>query len=485
VIRLNKKLIYIFVILVVGSLIISACEQAVGRKVNRNLDDNNAQVNNNVNAQNLRPGVDYEVFSVPEISQEESKEDITQMIVIPEQPSPGRDWVVGAQCGGIINEDTILDEDLNCEGSGLRIDTSDVSLNCNGHRITGPGYLREVGVGWDERIYGISANNVEGLVISGCKINRFGTGIALYRARNSEILLNELNGNLYGINFDMYSIRNIFRQNTANNNERAGILVYSSSNTFIKNTANNNERVGILTYGNSNTFTENTANNNNRNGIFVFRGSRNTLTENTASENGRYGILIEESSSNIIMRNMVSRNRWGIGLYGPSRRRDYAHNHLVRDNTMTQNSGNGLLIVEGKNNSIERNNIVDNFGSGIVLGCNEQNICSSENTIERNTLTGNGEGIRIEGPNSNNRILSNSLQSNGKGFLIRYGARTNTISNNNICFSSTNDIKCEYIFNANQYNTNTCNNNRISRTQCNYNIQCSRGCGIPQKRGRE
>ena len=37
---MNKKLVYIFAVLVVGLFVISACEQAVGRKISKAEDDN-------------------------------------------------------------------------------------------------------------------------------------------------------------------------------------------------------------------------------------------------------------------------------------------------------------------------------------------------------------------------------------------------------------------------------------------------------------
>tara|TARA_Y100000034_G_scaffold19552_1_gene22091 strand:+ start:4977 stop:6356 length:1380 start_codon:yes stop_codon:yes gene_type:complete len=451
---MNKKIGYIFGLLVLGLFIISACElanqNAVGRKIVKNEGVQQRVVDGGAGENIGGANLDYEVFEAPEDVQEEAQ---AVELSKPKEPFPGVAWVTGLECGGIINEELIeenegdrnfiLTEDLECEGNGIVIEADDVTLVCNGHSISGPG-----DVGEDDPIHGIYAEVVSGISILGCEISGFNGGIVFNHVEDGEIILNELIENNYGIVLERSST-NTLRENTISNNRWEGIILRggSNTNTLTENTLSENNYGIYVYYSDSNTLTGNTANNNWWKGIYlVFGSNTNTLTENTLSENGD-GIYVSYSDSNTLTGNTANNNRM-----------------------------NGIAIVFSNENILERNNINSNQGSGIVLGCRWDNRCSSENTLRFNTIEENREGIRIEGPNNNNEIIRNTLRNNQKGFLIRYGARSNTISNNNICFNTRDDISCDYIFDENSYSRNTCND--ISREQCNYDITCSNRCGV-------
>jgi parallel beta-helix repeat protein len=85
-------------------------------------------------------------------------------------------------CGDTIASDTNLNHDLNCAfGNGLNINASGITLDCQGHNITGPG----IGGG----TIGINAFNSSGpgfsLTIKNCTISDFTYGISAYGADKS------------------------------------------------------------------------------------------------------------------------------------------------------------------------------------------------------------------------------------------------------------------------------------------------------------
>ena len=248
---------------------------------------------------------------------------------IPENNPERRDWVMGVECGGVINEelieendgdrDFLLTENLECEGNGIIIDADNVNFICNGNSIIGPGgdAIR------DQRrpIYGIYAERVSGISIVGCEISDFRAGIVLNRIEESEIINSIAHNNLKEGIYLEYSNGNTITENRANNNDEEGIsLENSDSNTLTRNTAEGNRRRGIqLHLSSSNTLTGNTADGNGIDGIYLFwHSDSNTLIGNTANGNDRYGIhLADSSSENIISdENTAHENgRGGIVFY--------------------------------------------------------------------------------------------------------------------------------------------------------------------------
>ena len=286
---MNKKLVYIFAVLVVGLFVISACEQAVGRKISKAEDDN-------VKIQRMADvEVQQAVVNIGDIDRDIEQIELLRPVV-PNPNNPEIQWVTGLQCGGSINEELIeendgdrnfaLTEDLECEGSGILIEADDVNLVCNGHRITGPGVNNNL-------IYGIYAEGVSGISILGCEISGFNGGIAFNHVEESELI-----------------------DNTANENYNYGIILReSSSNTLTENTANENlYGIFLQERSSNNILTENTANKNGEEGIYLsYSSSSNTLTENTANENEGKGILVS-GESNTLIGNTANENRYG-GIY--------------------------------------------------------------------------------------------------------------------------------------------------------------------------
>ena len=310
---MNKKLVYIFAVLVVGLFVISACEQAVGRKISKAEDDN-------VKIQRMADvEVQQAVVNIGDIDRDIEQIELLRPVV-PNPNNPEIQWVTGLQCGGSINEELIeendgdrnfaLTEDLECEGSGILIEADDVNLVCNGHRITGPGVNNNL-------IYGIYAEGVSGISILGCEISGFNGGIAFNHVEESELIDNTANENYnYGIIL-RESSSNTLTENTANENRYFGIYLsyYGSSNTLTENTANENlYGIFLQERSSNNILTENTANKNGEEGIYLsYSSSSNTLTENTANENEGKGILVS-GESNTLIGNTANENRYG-GIY--------------------------------------------------------------------------------------------------------------------------------------------------------------------------
>jgi parallel beta-helix repeat protein len=203
---------------------------------------------------------------------------------------------------------------------------------------------------------------------------------------------------------------------TVQNNPRDGIAVESSSATVINNTISQNARVGVLfTDGASgrigvndlNAAGGNTIANNGSNGVHISVGSTAFVAANSITGNGngagalgRFGIGVFDSSADIIGANSIT----GSGNHGIFTR---ASSVLIGDtsfgfssvNTVTGSgttvpSSSGIFGFIGSSLQIRNATINENNGFGVALSL-RSSAQMSGNTIQNNTGSGLGDGIRL------------------------------------------------------------------------------------------
>jgi parallel beta-helix repeat protein len=182
-----------------------------------------------------------------------------------------------AECGCMVTHNTTLDHDLtNCVG-GLSIEADGITVDCNGHLISGSAS-------------GIYVMDRKDITIKNCRIKGFGHGILLSRCSNSNLIGNILSDN------------------------RRGIALYSS---------------GLSDPGSGNHVTGNIIRGSSKCGVNLYRSLNNYLSENRFEEN-YIGVCVEESSqlntfwANHFIDNGVSaledgraiNNRWNFGNVG-------------------------------------------------------------------------------------------------------------------------------------------------------------------------
>jgi len=184
-----------------------------------------------------------------------------------------------------------LSTDLSCSTYGIRIRSSNVTLDCQNHLLTGPGssfYYNGIEVYSTSRPY-----DYGNISISNCKVTSFWKGIRLYASSNDSVTNNVMYGNRIGLAVEE-SNYSLFENNNASQNTEKGIYVYGdvNYNNFTNNTANYNGEDGIFIeslggYAEGNTFFNNNASNNNRYGLNSRVGSySNTFSSNTFCYNG-------------------------------------------------------------------------------------------------------------------------------------------------------------------------------------------------------
>lgn len=166
----------------------------------------------------------------------------------------------------------------------VEIDSDGITLDGNGHSITGSGTG-----------FGVHLNIKNFVTVKNLNITNFTNGINLAFANNNHITANSISGNGDNGIFSLFS-----RNNT-----------YDANSLF----ANSNWGINLVAFSNSNDIFDNLVENNG-NGLALFSSSSNVLTGNTIRQNGGFGINLFNSSNNLIYRNNFIDNLTQVTVTG-------------------------------------------------------------------------------------------------------------------------------------------------------------------------
>ncbi len=244
-----------------------------------------------------------------------------------------------------LNADCTLDSDMTFSGTGFFIEADNITLNLNGHTITGS-YSGPL------PYYGVLVSGHSGVTIKNGTIQGFVYGVALVNS----------NGNV---------IKNI----VSNDNYHDGCLFNNSNNNAVNDcTCVNNGSVGIIMCnGSDGNIVNGCTANNNGTGVSIIDGetpgigsNSNTIKNTVCNKNSLGGIFIQNSDDNIIM-----------------------------DNTTIKNGASGISVVAGSDSNEIRGNHSSNNGTiGIVVGWiptapENRQVTSVDNSIVGNKLSNN------------------------------------------------------------------------------------------------
>jgi parallel beta-helix repeat protein len=304
-------------------------------------------------------------------------------------------------CGtlDIPGETYILTEDLISSGTCLKITVKGITLDGNGHSITGSDSLWGVEV----RQYATGAT-VKNLNISG-----FSTGI-------------------YVTSSDTHVIGN-----TLTNMSWSGITVSNSCGVTVTENTVHSTVAGIeAKYSTGIKIDKNNVDGNSQNGISVNHVDGVIITGNSAITPGSRGILVQYSNDGFLVDNVSSGNE-AITLV-------HSHNNTLINNTIESCSDcnriygigvAGIMIWHSNGNSLITNNVESTHLWGIHL------FNASENTISGNLISGhhkeiasNAYGLLINSNSHNNIFKYNTISDNERSYNIQESTG-NKIYNNN------------------------------------------------------
>ena len=336
-------------------------------------------------------------------------------IIIPPEQVPANEFIliepaVISKPGFYILGDDIID----FSESILTITGSDISIDGNGHSISGisirfgteapvlqTGILiwspeNEVisnisikNVNVTGTYAGISAKGVQNLFIDSCGLTYNNRGMDISNTKNIQIKNSVAIGNGYaGIHADASSTELSLEENQIIKN-LYGIVLDGSTLCLIKqNLVADNYYDGIkLDHGVSLSHIDNNFCVGNKNGgITLLSGHKNFITNNTCQMNNPSGILLSECSENTLSGNRLIQNVRGLNAY-------YSDNNTISHNEIVGNDATGIMLQPSGHNTISDNRLIANFAEGILI----TNAVGSDqiNRIVNNYLE-NFQNIRIQ-----------------------------------------------------------------------------------------
>ena len=351
-------------------------------------------------------------------------------------------------CGQTITTSVKLATDLrNCPGDGLVIGASGITVDLNGHTISGRNILGSEGIADDGHgdvvirngvirdffVDGVGLRNARGSVVHDLAIRQIGAGgvngqfsagIALADSPTSRIDDNTVTNNVAAFEADGIVVKRSpgvrLVDNRLNQNSWDGLFVFASPHGRVEdNTADANPNNGMEVNGASDStqILGNEATRNGNVGIAAGAMQHARIVGNTANANGfgtqadHAGLFLFDLNTSEIRENTADRNVVGIdlfgGLHGSTRNR-------IVGNTANRNATIGLLIDTGGDGTV-----ANSAHGNIVIG----------NIANRNQgpIAVRGGGIDVFG--TGNQLRANVADNNvADGVLI--GTPGNALTDN-------------------------------------------------------
>jgi parallel beta-helix repeat protein len=319
-----------------------------------------------------------------------------------------------------LTEDGITLEGFTATNSGSLWNDAGIAVISNNNTITGSNATNNYGGIFlnhssNNIITGnnASCNNADGIYLESSSNNNsiigsnacsnYRGGIIFDSSSNNTLMGNNVSNNTVGIYLDSSSYNAITGNNATNNND-VGIYLDSSSNNnaITGNNASNNHRgIRLDSSSNNNAITGNNASNNNDVGIYLDSSSYNTITGGNACNND-IGIFFKDSSNNIINSNNACNNYDGISLYISNNNtinykvEDAGQVILVNCNNITienldlSNTSGGIALWKTETSKISNNTVCNNSGDGIGLYYSRNNNIITGNNVSNNSYNGIG-----------------------------------------------------------------------------------------------
>ena len=291
-------------------------------------------------------------------------------------------------CGDTITVDTKLHADLvNCPNNGIVIGADGITLDLNGHTITGDGEPVAQCPADNFCDVGLLNDDHDGVTVRNGSVRAFGVGVLVGRARYGRVLAIASSGNqFFGIAVT----------------ESARIVVRDSSSS--RNVAPDGDGMGL--FGSHHVrVLDSSFRRNAGPHLHVVDSTYNVVKGNLFADNPAIGVLIE-GDRNQVRRNRCVRNG-GCIIVAPGSRNVIARNRIFR-------GGAGIGIEKGRGNLVIGNVSVDARITGIYLGLDEPPIGGARNVVRGNLVRGSGrDAYRVSRHDRRSRLQGNIAKGSG------------------------------------------------------------------------
>ena len=316
----------------------------------------------------------------------------------------GQSPPAGLECGDTITADTTLDRDLTgCPSNGIIIGADDITLDLNGHTISGDGKPVRRCPRRQPCDWGVLNDRHDGVTVRNGSMRGFAVGVLIGGVRGNRLVGLSSSHNQYFGFVIADSARSVIRDSSATDNPRPdgdGLGVFMSHDLRIVN--NSFRRNGQI-------------------GIHIENSTGNLIKGNEFMRNGDFGVFVQADGTQVRGNHCV-RNGTGI-LVGPGSRNVIAGNRV-------SGGGEGIAIEKGRGNVVARNVVARTRHSGIRLGIGDPPIGSTDTLVRGNLVTAAGKDGFLVARNDRNALLrgNTARRSGDDGFDIN--SRSARLRNN-------------------------------------------------------
>lgn len=306
----------------------------------------------------------------------------------------GQSPPAGLECGDTITADTTLDRDLTgCPSNGIIIGADDITLDLNGHTISGDGKPVRRCPRRQPCDMGVFNDRHDGVTVRNGSLRGFAVGVLIGGVRGNRLVGLSSSHNQYFGFVIADSARSVIRDSSATDNPRPdgdGLGVFMSHDLRIVN--NSFRRNGQI-------------------GIHIENSTGNLIKGNEFVGNGDFGVFVQADGTQVRGNHCV-RNGTGI-LVGPGSRNVIAGNQV-------SGGGEGIAIEKGRGNVVARNVVARTRHSGIRLGIGDPPIGSTDTLVRGNLVTAAGKDGFLVAKNDRNALLrgNTARRSGDDGFDI-------------------------------------------------------------------
>lgn len=201
-------------------------------------------------------------------------------------------------------------------------------------------------------------------------------------------------------------------------------------------------------------------------GIHVVHVENYIISGNEARDNIMYGVVVEHASNNVLVSyNTVTGNPdGGIYIGNPYDAHD-SMNLEIASNTVYNNGGAGIEVLEAINCTIFNNTISNQGGNGIAVS-------SGSVRIDNNTVEACNNGVLVSGGNCT--IVSSNLIWNRKGASI--GTEYNSVMNNYVAHNSETGFRFYHSQFTGQSGSNNIIRNNTIANNTEWGMELSENC---------
>jgi parallel beta-helix repeat protein len=300
----------------------------------------------------------------------------------------------GLECGDTITADTTLERDLTgCPSNGIVIGADGVTLDLNGHTISGDGKPVRRCPRRQPCDLGVFNDRHDGVTVRNGSLRGFAVGVLVGGVRGNRLVELSSSRNQFFGYVIADSARTVIRDSSGNDNPRPdgdGLGVFASHDLrIVHNSFRGNGQIGI----------------------HIEDSTDNVIKGNQFVHNGDFGVFVQANRTRV-RGNRCVRNGTGV-LVGPGSRNVIAGNRV-------SGGGEGIAVEKGRANVVVRNIIARTKRSGIRLGIDNPPIGSTRTVVRRNlVIEARTDGYRVAPSDRRALLVGNVARRSGDdGFDI-------------------------------------------------------------------